>query len=556
MSKLHAYTMRRVLLFAPLVFCFSVSLLCAAEWSGSGTGFLVGTLPVVVTNYHVAAGAKQIKMTFRDGRTAKGKVLRLDMHNDLALIGFDKPAEKPPTGVARFTIAPSDGVKPGQEVYVMGYPLRGQLGDRLSITKGIIASTVGIEEDNRHFRVTAQVNQGNSGGPLLDAKGRVIGVICYGLNPVWFLKFRGNAPEGTNFAIKSSLLSSMVADFAEEDVPKDGDLPDLTGDKIFAAYRDAVVLIETSDTSEKPEKSESREQQSPEKGFGAQQKGAVVIADTREATGWAKKARDNIAKGRWAEAIRAASAAIALDPGLSGPYADRCFAYYKRTLYDDAASDRDRAVELDPLNDLAYSYRALAYCEKGFTDQALIDAVRAIELSPKNMSYYNNRGVVLEKRGATDKAKADYEDACRGGVGIACKNFTRLAGFPPTEIPRIVKDLLAESIACFNNGQMDRVIEITSKAITLDPKNDIAYANRGGAYANKGSLQQAIDDCNTAIRINPDCGLAFNNKGFAYERLGRTAEALLDYEISCNLGVELGCKNQSRMTGAATTNKE
>ena len=58
---------------------------------GSGTGFLVGKLPVVVTNYHVAAGAKQIKMTFRDGRTAKGKVLRLDMHNDLALIGFDKP---------------------------------------------------------------------------------------------------------------------------------------------------------------------------------------------------------------------------------------------------------------------------------------------------------------------------------------------------------------------------------------------------------------------------------------------------------------------------------
>jgi tetratricopeptide (TPR) repeat protein len=344
----------------------------------------------------------------------------------------------------------------------------------------------------------------------------------------------------------------MLADF-EEDAPHDGELPDLTGDKIFAAYRDAVVLIETSD---KPEKPSGGEQQSLDVGLSAQQKGAVVIAETREATGWARKARDNIGKGRWAEAIRAASAAIALDPGLSGPYADRCFAYYKRTLYDDAATDCDKAVELDPTNDLAYSYRALAYSEKGFTDEALIDAVRAIELSPKNMSYYNNRGVVLEKRGATDKAEADYGDACRGGVEIACKNFTRLAGFSPAEIPRKVKDLLAESIACFNNGQMDKVIEITSKAIKLDPKSDIAYANRGGAYANKGLLVQAIDDCNTAIRINPDCGLAFNNKGFAYERLGQTAEALLDYEISCNLGLELGCKNQSRMTAAATTNKE
>ena len=64
---------------------------------------------------------------------------------------------------------------------------------------------------------------------------------------------------------------------------------------------------------------------------------------------------------------------------------------------------------------------------------------------------------------------------------------------------------------------MDKVIEITSKAIKLDPKSDMAYANRGGAYANKGLLLQAIDDCNAAIRINPDCGLAFNNKGFAHE---------------------------------------
>ncbi len=360
----------------------------------------------------------------------------------------------------------------------------------------------------------------------------------------------------SDFAIKSSLLVSMLADFVEEELADDAELPDLTGDKIFAAYRDAVVLIEVSEKPEKPEKSENREQQSPETGSGAQQKGAVVITDTREATGWAMKSRDNIAKGNWAEAIRAASAAITLDPGLSGPYADRCFAYYKRTLYDDAAADCDKAIEIGPHNDLAYSYRALAYCEKGFTDQALIDADRAIELSPKNMSYYNNRGVVLERRGAKEKARTDYEDACRAHVEIACQNFTRLVGFSPAEIPKMVKTLLEESIACFNNGQMDKVIDITSKAIKLDPKSDIAYANRGGAYANKGLLLQAIDDCNTAIRINPDCGLAFNNKGFAHEQLGQTAEALLDYEISCNLGIELGCKNQSRMGGKRTTNKE
>ena len=511
MSKLRP--MRRAPLFSlgpSRLFAF-VSLCLAMEWSG--TGFLVGPLPVVVTNHHVAANAKQIKMTFRDGRTAKGKVLRLDMRNDLALIGFEKPTEVK----ARFKIAHSDAVKPGQEVYVMGFPLFDVLGNRVSITKGIISAIVGFNEDNRQFRVTAQINPGNSGGPLLDAKGRVIGVVSALLAPFRSSPERLDVPQGANFAIKSSLLVSMLADFAEEDVSGEADLPDLTGDKIFAAYRDAVVLIQASDKPEKREKSEGREEDELDAGTAARHKDAGMPAKTRDAIEWAMKSRENIGKGNWAEAIRAATAAIALDAGLPGPYADRCFAYYMRTLYDDAAADCDTAIELDPQSDLAYSYRALAYAEKGYIDQALADANKAIGMNPKKMSYYNNRGVVLEKAGALEKAQADYQDACRGGVETACKNFTRLAGFPLAEIPKMVKELLEESRACFNNGMMDKVIDLTSKAIKLDPKSDMAYATRGGAYANKGLFLQAIDDCSAAIRINPDCGLAFNNKGFAHE---------------------------------------
>ena len=192
--------------------------------------------------------------------------------------------------------------------------------------------------------------------------------------------------QGANFAVKSSLLASILADFAEEDVSSEAELPDLTGDKIFAAYRDAVVFIEASGKPERPEKvgtSEGREQRPRNAGLGIWRKVVRKAAVKSEAAEWARKARDNIGKGNWAEAIRAATAAIAIDPTLSGPYADRCFAYYKRTLYDDAVADCENAVDLDPINDLAYSYRALAYCEKGLVDQALADAVRAIELSPK-----------------------------------------------------------------------------------------------------------------------------------------------------------------------------
>ena len=114
----------------------------------------------------------------------------------------------------------------------------------MSITKGIIASTVGLNEDNRQFRVTAQINPGNSGGPLLDAKGRVIGVVSHGLNPALMLSpARVTCRKGRISPSNRPCWSSMLADFAEEEVSDEADLPDLTGDKIFAAYRDAVVLI-------------------------------------------------------------------------------------------------------------------------------------------------------------------------------------------------------------------------------------------------------------------------------------------------------------------------
>lgn len=529
------------------------SVVFADAWSG--TGFIVGKLPVVVTNHHVAANAKQIRMTFRDGRTVKGRVLRLDKNNDLALIGFEtKPGDKPPEVRARFKITHSDHVRPGQEVYVMGYPLRTALGNRLSITKGVIASIVGFDENNAEFRFTAEINPGNSGGPLLDAKGRVIGVVEAYLGPFMRDPKTVAIPQGANFAVKSSLLVSMLADFAEEEVSDGADLPELTGDRIFTAYQDAIVLIQASDQPEKAEKAEEQEQQSQGAEYGTRDKAAPALPDRGESIAWAKKARDSVGKGAWAEAIRAANAAIAADPALPGPYADRCLAFYKRGLYDDAASDCNRAISLDANNDLAYSYRALVYSEKGFTDQALIDAEHAIVLSPKNMSHYNNRGVVHEKRGAKEKAKADYEQACRAGVETGCQNFKRLMGFALAEVPKMVKDLLEESRGYFDNGQMERVIETSSKVIKLDPQSDVAYANRGGAYANKRQFTQAVQDCNAAIRINPDSGLAYNNKGFVCEQLGQTNEAVLNYEISCNLGVQLGCGNYSRMTGKRAGN--
>ena len=136
-----------------------------------------------------------------------------------------------------------------------------------------------------------------------------------------------------------------------------------------------------------------------------------------------------------------------------------------------------------------------------------------------------------------------------------CRKSGSVQGFPLTdldmkktfEIQPAVNQLVNKSEASFNRGDWDATIAAASGAIALDPKNEVAYTNRAGAYANKGKLKEAVQDCNTAIGINPYFPLAYYNRGYALELSGQLPQATLDYEMSCNLGNALGCKNYKRV---------
>lgn len=136
-----------------------------------------------------------------------------------------------------------------------------------------------------------------------------------------------------------------------------------------------------------------------------------------------------------------------------------------------------------------------------------------------------------------------------------CRKSGSVQGFPVTdldvrktfEIQPAVNQLVNKSEASFNRGDWDAAIAEASGAIALDPKNEVAFTIRAGAYANKGKLKEALQDCNTAIGINPYFPLAYNNRGHALELSGQLPQAELDYEMSCSLGYELGCKNYRRV---------
>jgi len=99
-------------------------------------------------------------------------------------------------------------------VIAIGYPYHGLLSSDFTVTTGIISSLSGILNDTRYLQISAAVQPGNSGGPLLDNSGNIVGVVAAKINVIKFAKATGDIPENINFAIKTG----AVRDFLDNSV--------------------------------------------------------------------------------------------------------------------------------------------------------------------------------------------------------------------------------------------------------------------------------------------------------------------------------------------------
>ena len=169
-----------------------------------GSGFLIRSDGVVVTNHHVIEGAKEITVTMQGGKTYKASLVGADPQTDLAVIQLKGVEEVLPY----LTFGDSDQAEVGNWTIAIGNPL-GQLGG--SVTAGIISARnrdirSGIYDD--YIQTDTSINQGNSGGPLLNVAGQVIGV-----NTVIFST--GGGSIGLSFSIPSNLVKLVVDQLVE-----------------------------------------------------------------------------------------------------------------------------------------------------------------------------------------------------------------------------------------------------------------------------------------------------------------------------------------------------
>ena len=168
----------------------------------SGTGFFVSNDGHIVTNNHVIEGCKAIDVTPVGGRATSAYVVSRDKTNDLAIIKTTMPP----------TVLPAIRSQPrlGEPVYVFGFPLTGILATSGNFTTGTITAVSGMGDDTRFLQISAPVQPGNSGGPIIDKFGNVIGVVVAKLDALKLAALTKDIPQNVNFAIKSNITLNFL----------------------------------------------------------------------------------------------------------------------------------------------------------------------------------------------------------------------------------------------------------------------------------------------------------------------------------------------------------
>lgn len=170
----------------------------------TGTGFVVDLAGSVVTNYHVVQQCGAVSFLMNGAPSIDAAVIASDPNNDLALLKInDKPK------VAAVVQDP-EKLRAGDDVIVFGFPLLGQLATAGNLTRGSVTALSGLRDDTRYFQMSAPIQLGNSGGPVLTASGRLAGIATYKLNAARELKTTGDISQNVNFALKTSVLRAFL----------------------------------------------------------------------------------------------------------------------------------------------------------------------------------------------------------------------------------------------------------------------------------------------------------------------------------------------------------
>lgn len=209
------------------------------DWKGSGSGFFLDERGYLATNYHVVNGMKDIQVSFvRNGQIENhpATVIKSDKENDVSILRIDDTTFTPMPQIPYNLITSIKDT--GSEVFTLGYPMAIILGEEVKLTDGKISSKSGPQGDQTVYQISVPIQPGNSGGPLFDTEGNIVGITSAFLNRDYY------KAENVNFAIKSSYLKNLVDNLPMKiNIPSSVALKDLPLTEKIKKIEPYMILI-------------------------------------------------------------------------------------------------------------------------------------------------------------------------------------------------------------------------------------------------------------------------------------------------------------------------
>lgn len=170
----------------------------------TGTGFAISEDGLIATAYHVVKDAKTVKVHLERDSFVSAKVVHSNPSNDLAVLRIDRSTP------SFLQVAPMRSAKTGDRVFTVGFPVSSVLGDEPKYTEGVISSLTGARGAASFLQMTVPIQPGNSGGPLVNEKGEVVGIVTSTAAIRFFVEESGTLPQNVNWAVKVEYLSPMI----------------------------------------------------------------------------------------------------------------------------------------------------------------------------------------------------------------------------------------------------------------------------------------------------------------------------------------------------------